>query len=113
MTRIDFDPRLSVETVLTTVRTTFDSRDYHWEQHDGLSTVASEGGRPVANVAVSQRLRVSIRIDVARHRVVLSQETLGAAYTANGSPLFMLKLGRRLSKIGRAVQQDLAAAALR
>jgi hypothetical protein len=98
---------------MATVRETFESRDYLWEGTGPLSAVASEGGRPVKHVTVSQRLRVGIRIDAEAHRLVLKQETLGVAYTANGGPVIFVWLSMRFRRMAKAVRDDLAAAALR
>ncbi|PRX97682.1 hypothetical protein [Allonocardiopsis opalescens] len=100
------------EQVLARVRETFESRDYLWKETDPLRAVASEGGRPINNVAVSQRLRVAVRVDPAKHRLLLTQETLGAAYTANGGPIFYIWLSMRFRRMVKAVKEDLAAAGL-
>ncbi|MBF8192616.1 hypothetical protein ITP53_44440 [Nonomuraea sp. K274] len=113
MTRIPFSADARTEQVMATVRETFESRDYLWEETGPLTAVASEGGKPVRNLAVSQRLRVAVRVDAEAHRLVLRQETLGAAYTANGGPVIFVWLTMRFRRIAKAVRDDLAAAALR
>jgi hypothetical protein len=114
MARIQLNDEAQAERVMDTVRETFESRDYHWERTGQLTATASEGGRPVRNLAVgvSQRLRVAVRFDAGNHRLVLRQETLGAAYIANGGPVIYLWLSRRFRKMTKAVRDDLAAAAL-
>jgi hypothetical protein len=113
MTRIQLSADAQAQHVMTTVRETFESRDYLWEETGPLSAVASEGGKRVKNLAVgvSQRLRVAVSFDAEGHRLVLRQETLGAAYLANGGPLIYLQLASRFRKMVKAVREDLAAAA--
>jgi hypothetical protein len=113
MTRIQLGAVAQPEHVMATVRETFENRGYLWEQTGPLSAVASEGGKPVSNLAVgvSQRLRVAVRFDAEHHRLVLRQETIGAAYIANGGPIIYVWLARRFRKMVKAVREDLAAAA--
>lgn len=115
MARIEFRPDATVEQVMGTVRETFESRDYVWEQSDAESAVASEGGKPVSTAAlpVSQRVRVSIGINTRKHRLVLTLESIGAAYSAAGGGWFYVQLASRYRKIVKAVREDLTAAALR
>ncbi|MGI5151611.1 hypothetical protein ACQEVC_35515 [Plantactinospora sp. CA-294935] len=112
MTRVQLSADAQPEHVLAKVRQTFESRDYLWEQSGPLSAVASEGGKPVTNTLISQRLRVAVRIDAEAHRLVLTQETLGAAYTANGGPVIFVWLSMRFRRMVKAVREDLAAAGL-
>lgn len=114
MTRIQLPADAQAEQVMATVRETCESRDYFWEQAGPLSAIASEGGKPVTNLAVgvSQRLRVAIRLEDENHRLVLSQETIGAAYIANGGPIIYVWLAMRFRKLVKAVREDLSAAVL-
>jgi hypothetical protein len=115
MASIQVRPEATVQQVMGKVRETFESRDYLWEQTDDLSAVASEGGRPVraAALPVAQRVRVSIRFDARRHKLVLILETIGAAYSAAGGGWFYVRLASRYRKMVKAVREDLTAAALR
>ncbi|OZM71280.1 hypothetical protein CFN78_21030 [Amycolatopsis antarctica] len=114
MTRIRLNEDTKPSSALAVVRETCEVRGYHWEQTEPLTAVASEDGRPVRGVAVgvSQRLRVAVRLDESKHRLVLSQETLGAAYIAAGGPIIYVRLARRFGKLVTAVREDLAAATL-
>jgi hypothetical protein len=114
MARIRLEADAQAEHVMAKVRETFESRDYLWEQTGRLTATASEGGKPVKSLAVgvSQRLRLALRIDSEAHCLVLSQETLGAAYAANGGGLTYVRLSSRFRKLVKAVREDLAAAAL-
>ncbi|MFF2861030.1 hypothetical protein ACFVSX_14170 [Streptomyces rubiginosohelvolus] len=115
MASIDFRPDATVEQVMRTVRETFESRDYLWEQADAENARASQGGKPVrtAALAVSRRVRVSIRINARKHKLVLTLESIGAAYSAAGGGWFHVQLASRHRKMVKAVREDLAAAALR
>ncbi|RYG76040.1 hypothetical protein EU513_14500 [Yimella sp. RIT 621] len=115
MARIDFRPDATVEQVMRTVRETFQSRDYLWEQTDAENAVASEGGKPVRTAAlpVSQRVRVSITINAKKHKLTLTLESIGAAYSAAGGGWFYIQLASSYRKMVKAVREDLAAAALR
>ncbi len=77
--------------------------------------MASEGGRPVdgASLPVARRVRVGVRLDTGRHRLGLTLETIGAAYSAAGAGWFYVQLASRYRAVVRAVREDLAAAALR
>ncbi|MGI5215407.1 hypothetical protein [Plantactinospora sp. CA-290183] len=112
MARVQLNADARPEHVMATVRATFESREYLWEQTGPLTAVASEGGKPVKHPLISQRLRVGVRIDAEAHRLVLTQETLGVAYTANGGPVILVWLTMRFRKMVKAVREDLAAAAL-
>jgi hypothetical protein len=114
MTHVRLRADAPAEHVMVTARETFESRDYLWEQAGPLTATASEGGKPISNLAVgfSQRLRVAVRVDVHENRLVLRQETLGAAYANNGGPLIYLRLAMRFRKLVKAVREDLAAATL-
>lgn len=115
MAGIKFRPDATVEHVMSTVRETFESRDYLWEQSDATSAVASEGGKPVSTAAlpVSQRVRVSIATNTRKHKMTLTLESIGAAYSAAGGGWFYVQLASRYRKIVKAVREDLAAAGLR
>ncbi|BCJ64921.1 hypothetical protein [Polymorphospora rubra] len=113
MTRLKLTAAARPEQVLATVRETFESRDYLWEQTGPLTAVASEGGRPVRHTMTAQRLRVAVRVDTEARRLVLTQETHGAAYAGNDAPVFVVWLTMRFRRIVRAVREDLAAATLR
>lgn len=112
MARIQLGRDADAAQVMSTVRETFESRDYLWEPTGPHSATASEGGERVGNlgVGVSQRLRISVSIDTRKHQLVLGQETIGAAYIANGGPIVYLWLRSRFRKIVKAVRGDLAAA---
>jgi hypothetical protein len=109
---VQLNPDADTERVMTTVRETFESRDYLWEPTGPHTATASEGGKRVGNLGVgtSQRLRVDVRIDLDKHRLVLHQETIGAAYIAAGGPIVYLWLASRFRKMVKAVRKDLAAA---
>jgi hypothetical protein len=115
MASIQFSPDVTVEQVMGKVRETFESRGYLWEQTDADSAVASENGEPVRTAAlpVSQRVRVSIGINTKKHKLVLTLETIGAAYSAAGGGFFYVRLASRYRRMVKAVREDLAAAALR
>jgi hypothetical protein len=115
MARIRLSADRTAEQVLDTVRETFESRDYLWERSGPGTATASEGGKPIGNlgVGVSQRLRVAIRVDTGKHRLVLRQETIGAAYLNAGGPHVYLRLASRYRKMVKAVREDLAAMAPR
>jgi len=119
MARIKLAPDAKLTDVMDTVRETFDARDYHWEQTDADSAIASEGGKPVRDAALplSHRLRVAITFHQGKRCLVLNQETMGAAFTgaavaAGAGPWLHLKLSSRFGTIVKAVRDDLAAAAL-
>lgn len=119
MTRIRLRPETTTKSVMATLRETFESRDYHWEQTDAENAVASEGGKPVRGSALptSQRLRVGITVQPGKHRLVLSQDTMGAALTGaavsvGAGPWLLIQLSARYGKIVKAVRADLAAAGL-
>jgi hypothetical protein len=114
MTHIPLRTDAPAEDVMLSTRETFESRDYLWERSGPLTATASEGGKPISNLTVgfSQRLRVAVRVDAQHNRLVLRQETLGAAYTNNGGPIVYLQLAMRFRKLVKAVREDLAAAAL-
>jgi hypothetical protein len=115
MASIRFRPDATVEQVMRTVRGTFESRGYLWDQTDPENAVASEDGKPVRTAAlpVSQRVKVSISINAKKHKLVLTLESIGAAYSAAGGGWFYVQLASRYRKIAKAVREDLAAAALR
>lgn len=121
MARIDWRADADIEQIVRTVRETFESRDYLWEQTDAETAVASEaavaseGDASVTTAAlpVSQRLTVGIRVDVAKRRLLLTQESLGAAYSAAGGGWVAVQLAARFRKLVGAVRADLDAAALR
>lgn len=119
MARIRLRPAASIEKVMATIRETFEARNYHWEQTDPDSAIASEGRRPVRGSALptSHRLRVGVTYQPAKNRVVFSQDTMGAAMTgasisAGGGPWLLIQLNARYGKIIKAVRADLAAAEL-
>lgn len=112
MAHIKLNPTTPVDDVMTVVRETFESRDYLWEATEPLTATANEGGRHVSNPVVAQRLRVAVRFDESRHRLVLNQETLGLAYIANGAGWHYVTLASRFRKMVKAVRDDLAAASL-
>jgi hypothetical protein len=112
MTRIRLNPQSDPAAALATVRDTFVSRGYHWEPRGDLEAVASEGGEPVRNTALSQKLKVVAEVDPRKNRVVLKQKTVGAAYAGNGVPFFTVRLTMRFSTIAKSVRQDLEAAGL-
>jgi hypothetical protein len=114
MARIPLSADATVARVMNLVRETFESRDYVWEQSDPENATASEGGKPIGDAAtvVSQRLRVAVHFDTRKHRLVLTQETIGAAYSAVGAGYFYVKLAARYRKMVKAIRDDLAAASL-
>ncbi|XVQ06755.1 hypothetical protein ACQP1W_29390 [Spirillospora sp. CA-255316] len=115
MARIRLSADVTAEQVMDTVRETFESRDYLWERSGPDTATASEGGKPIGNlsVGISQRLRVGISVDTGKHRLVVRQEMIGAAYINAGGPHVYLRLASRYRKMVKAVREDLAAAALR
>lgn len=119
MARITLHPQATTTRVLDTVRETFEARGYRWEQQDSDRAVASEGGTTVSDWALplSHRLRVAIQVKPGKGRLVLSQETVGAAMTgaavaAGGGPWLHVQLSFRFGKVVKAVRADLSAAAL-
>lgn len=117
MARIQLVPGAIVEQVMGTVRETFEARDYHWEQTNTGRALASEGRAPVGDAALplSQRLRIAVAVDPDERHLVLSQETVGAAFTgaaaaAGAGPWLHLRLSARFRKIVKAVRGDLTAA---
>jgi hypothetical protein len=115
MASITFRPDATSERVMSTVQETFESRGYLWEQTDAEHATASEGGKPVHTAAlpVSQRVQVSISINSKKHKLVLTLESVAAAYSAAGGGWFYVQLTSRYRKIVKAAREDLAAAALR
>ncbi|WP_224388318.1 hypothetical protein [Pseudonocardia sp. ICBG1293] len=119
MTKIRIRPGPAPEQVLQVVRATFESRDFTWQPDGDRQARASEGDAAVRDAALptSQRLRVRVRVRPDADRVVLDQETVGAAMTGamastGAGPWLMITLGRRFRRIVKAVRQDLAAAHL-
>ncbi|WP_349829068.1 hypothetical protein [Brevibacterium litoralis] len=80
MAKIALVENASHDQVMETIRATFESRDYGWEASDASHAVANEDGKPigVAVLPVSQRLQVEIEVDLAKNRVVLTQNTFGS-----------------------------------
>lgn len=113
ITFITFAPDAPPKRVMSKVRETLESRDYLWEETGPLAAVVSEHGRPPKNPAISRRLRMDIRVDVATHRLVLTREVIGAAYTDTGGAWTFIWLTIRFRRMVKAVRDDLAAAALR
>jgi hypothetical protein len=114
MTELAYATGADALRVLEQVRETFESRDYLWQSDEaGGRATASEDGRPVHNVATAQRLRVAVAVYADKNCVVLTNETVGAAYGANGGPWVGLQLAARFRRVVRAVARDLEAAGLR
>jgi hypothetical protein len=119
MTRIRLRPEATTEAVMATLRETFETRDYRWEQTDAVHATASEGTTPIRGsyLPTSQRLRVGVTLKPGKHRLVLSQDTVGAALTGaavsvGAGPWLLIELSARHGKIVKAVRADLAAAGL-
>lgn len=114
MASIKLRPGTPVAPVMRTVRESFEARDYLWEQTDTQTAVASEGDKPVRTSAlpVTQRVRVRVDFNPGKHKLVLTLESIGAAYSAAGGGFFYIQLASRYRKMVRAVRADLAAAEL-
>jgi hypothetical protein len=114
MARIKLTPDAAAGRVMDTVRATFESRGYLWQPSGPDTATASEGGEPVGDLGVgtAQRLRVAVGLDTGRHRLSLTQETIGAAYLSAGGGHIYLRLASRYRKMVKAVREDLAAAGL-